>query len=58
VFGTETEKGWETAILSARHNCANENEIARIRAEHRDEAECVNTETRRTLGLIAVTRGK
>lgn len=58
MLGTETEKGWDTVILSARHNCANENEVARIRAEHQGEAECVDAATQRTLGLITLTRGK
>ncbi|KAJ7734786.1 phosphatase 2C-like domain-containing protein [Mycena maculata] len=56
IVGTNDEGGWKTTVLSARHNCGNENEVARIRAEHRGEAKCVNTETERTLGLIAVTR--
>ncbi|KAJ7450745.1 protein serine/threonine phosphatase 2C [Mycena latifolia] len=56
VLGTKGEAGWQTKILSARHNCANDSEVGRIRAEHPGEAECVNAETLRTLGLIAVTR--
>ncbi|KAJ7507077.1 phosphatase 2C-like domain-containing protein [Mycena galericulata] len=57
VLGTKDEEGlWRTTILSARHNCGNEDEVARIKAEHQNEPECVNTETQRTLGLIAVTR--
>ncbi|KAJ6588172.1 phosphatase 2C-like domain-containing protein [Mycena capillaripes] len=56
VLATKEDAGWRTKILSARHNCTNECEVARTRAEHPDEAECVNTETRRILGLIAVTR--
>ncbi|KAJ7172106.1 phosphatase 2C-like domain-containing protein [Mycena filopes] len=47
---------WKPRILSARHNCANETEVARIRTEHPGEPDCVNTDTQRTLGLIAVTR--
>ncbi|KAJ6565495.1 phosphatase 2C-like domain-containing protein [Mycena vulgaris] len=56
VLGTKHEAGWQTNILSARHNCANDAEVERLRAEHPDESECVNTQTSRTLGLIAVTR--
>ncbi|KAJ7130405.1 phosphatase 2C-like domain-containing protein [Mycena epipterygia] len=56
VLATKKEAGWQTEILSVRHNCANEAEVERIRVEHPDESGCVNTETLRTLGLIAVTR--
>ncbi|KAJ6488036.1 protein serine threonine phosphatase 2C [Mycena sanguinolenta] len=56
VLGTKNEEGWQSTILSARHNCANANEVARIKSEHPTEPECVNSETSRTLGLIAVTR--
>ncbi|KAJ7223589.1 phosphatase 2C-like domain-containing protein [Mycena pura] len=57
VVGVEGQSGW-TSILSVHHNCTNEHEVARIRAEHPGEPECVNTTTERTLGLIGVTRGK
>ncbi|KAJ7030644.1 phosphatase 2C-like domain-containing protein [Mycena alexandri] len=56
VLATMQDTVWEAQTLSARHNCANESEVARIRAEHPDEPYCVNTDTLRTLGLIAVTR--
>ncbi|KAJ7145381.1 protein serine/threonine phosphatase 2C [Mycena crocata] len=56
VVGTKVDSGWSAQILSTRHNCGNPLEVERIRAEHPGEAECVNTETHRTLGLIAVTR--
>ncbi|KAJ7700363.1 phosphatase 2C-like domain-containing protein [Mycena rosella] len=55
VLGTTSKKG-HPKILSKRHNCTNDSEVERIRAEHPGEIECVNTETSRTLGLIAVTR--
>ncbi|KAJ7720942.1 phosphatase 2C-like domain-containing protein [Mycena metata] len=47
---------WKTQTLSARHNCANPQEVARIRTEHPGEPDCVHIDTLRTLGLIAVTR--
>ncbi|KAJ7982818.1 phosphatase 2C-like domain-containing protein [Mycena polygramma] len=56
ILATQDTTSWQTTILSARHNCSNENEVARIKAEHPGETECVDTETRRVLGLIAVTR--
>ncbi|KAJ6465076.1 phosphatase 2C-like domain-containing protein [Mycena vitilis] len=57
ILATQDTASWQTTILSSRHNCNNENEVARIQAEHPGETKCVNTETRRVLGLIVVTRG-
>ncbi|KAJ3547651.1 hypothetical protein NM688_g5376 [Phlebia brevispora] len=42
------------ALLSANHNGRDEGEVARIRADHPDEPECVLND--RVLGGIAVTR--
>lgn len=58
VYTTKEDGTWKTNNLGARHNCENETEVARLKAEHPEEPGCVNTETYRTLGLITLTRGK
>jgi len=48
--------GWETKVLSRRHNARNKVEADRVRQEHPDEEECILQH--RTLGLITLTRGE
>jgi hypothetical protein len=49
-------KDWQVELLTSTHNGDNDDELARIRAEHPDEAECILN--RRVLGALAPTRCK
>ena len=56
VLGTRGAEGvWNAALVSANHNGREADEVARVRAEHPDEPECILED--RILGGIAVTRG-
>ncbi|PBK66267.1 protein serine/threonine phosphatase 2C [Armillaria solidipes] len=55
VLGTQNPiEGQSVKILSAYHNCRNDAEADRVRAEHLGETECIHD--CRTLGLITLTR--
>ncbi|KAJ7030822.1 protein serine threonine phosphatase 2C [Mycena alexandri] len=55
VLGSKQVSGmWDTQVLSANHNAADADEVARIRSEHPSEDECVLKD--RVLGAIAITR--
>jgi hypothetical protein len=57
VLGTQNSNGgWETKVLSRRHNAGNKAEADRVREEHPDEEECIHQY--RTLGVITLTRGE
>ncbi|KAJ7165151.1 protein serine threonine phosphatase 2C [Mycena filopes] len=55
VLGFKQPSGvWDTQVLSANHNGADADEVARLRSEHPGEEECVLND--RVLGAIAITR--
>ncbi|KAG7451662.1 uncharacterized protein BT62DRAFT_440811 [Guyanagaster necrorhizus] len=57
VLGTRDLIGRQSVkVLSPYHNCCNDAEADRVRAEHPGEIECIHKY--RTLGLITLTRGE
>ncbi|THU94507.1 protein serine/threonine phosphatase 2C [Dendrothele bispora CBS 962.96] len=55
VLGVQNSSGeWETFPISSSHDCWNEGEVSRLKAEHPDESEVVLRH--RVLGAMAVTR--
>ncbi|KAJ7197000.1 phosphatase 2C-like domain-containing protein [Mycena pura] len=58
VLCVEIEDGWDCQDMGFHHQCSNPAEMARIRAEHPGEPNCVtNTHVGRLLGGMPLSRG-
>lgn len=59
VLGTRTSDsstGWSAELLNSIHDGSNQDELARISAEHPGEVDCIRDD--RVIGFLAPTRGR